>query len=74
MMLTASAKPGPRVTPIGAVLVSTAATCEIDRRDAIDRARQMDILEGLHPGGAHQIGAGISGALDTQCQKVAIRV
>ena len=27
MMLTASAKPGPRVTPIGAVLVSTALTC-----------------------------------------------
>jgi hypothetical protein len=43
-------------------------------RDAIHRARQMDVLKGLHPGRANKISAGIGGARHPQAQKVAFRI
>ena len=75
MMLTASAKPGPRVTPIGVVLVSTALICSAIAGIAIDRALQMDVLVGLHAAGAAgHIGADIGDAADAQREKPALRI
>ena len=74
-MLTVSAKPGERVTPTGAVFVSTIRTCRRDRRDRVGRALQMDVLVGLHPAGAaDQIGAEIGVAADAQRQEAALGV
>ena len=47
---------------------------QIDRRDAIDCARQMNILEGLHAAGADHICARVGNALDAQGEKAALRV
>ena len=47
---------------------------QIYRRNAVDRSRQMDILEGLHPTGADHIGADIGDAADSQPEKASLRV
>ncbi len=49
-----------------------AGDLEHHRRDAVHRARQMRILEGLYPAGADQIGPDIGHAGDAQGQKAAI--
>ncbi len=71
--IAASAKPGPRGTPIGVVLVNTAVISQRDGRDGVDRAGQLRVLLGLHTAGAaRHVGAEIGQAVDPQRQELSL--
>ena len=71
-MLTVSAKPGPRITPIGVVLLSTTSTCSAIDGQAIDRALQVHVLIGRHAAAdAREIGADIGDARHLERQELA---
>ncbi len=75
MMLTASANPGPRVTPTGVVLVSTARTRNDIAGIAVDRALKVRILVGLHPARrAGHVGAEVGDAVHVQREEMALGI
>lgn len=74
MILTASAKPRAASDADRCGIGQHPADLQLDRRNAIDGARKMDVLESLDPAGAHQIGADIGDTSDAQCQETPIGV